>query len=128
MVRPGGAEINPALRGTDGGAKRFRLGPAPGVRAAPGGPSMWTAPTTTAAGMSRVAGRRPYLGLRLACVVEVRNGDAGQALVDRPFDSADAALLFRRDQRKGSAGRLGTRRAADAVDVILRHHRHVEVD
>src|SRR4051812_18396729 len=90
MVRPGGAEINPALRGTDGGANRFRLGPAAGVRATPGRPGMRTAPTTTATTtrMSRVAGRRPYLGLRLACVIEVRNGDAGQALVDRPFDSA----------------------------------------
>ncbi len=40
---------------------------------------------------------------------------------------ARSPLFVRRDEGEGLAGQLGARGAADAVDVVLGHQRHVEV-
>ena len=66
--------------------------------------------------------------LRSRLVVEVRQRHARQPAADRLLDGAQAALFLRRHQRERRAGRFGARRAADAVDVVLGHQRHVEVD
>src|SRR5206468_11679294 len=46
----------------------------------------------------------------------------------RPFDGAQIPFLFRRDEGERRAGHLGAGGAADAMDVVLRLRRHVEVD
>ena len=69
---------------------------------------------------------QPLLGSR--GVIEIGHGHARQPLVDRALDVADAPFVFGRHERKRRAGQLGARRASDAMDVILRRGRHVEVD
>ena len=61
-------------------------------------------------------------------VIEIRQGDARQPLADLPFDPGQRLLLGRGDQHEGVAFRLGPGGAADAVDVVVRHVRHVEAD
>src|SRR5688500_7916566 len=61
-------------------------------------------------------------------VVEIRHGDTRQAAPDRFLDVTEIGLLVRRDERECIAGRLGAAGAADAMDVILRRLRDIEVD
>src|SRR5665647_1813909 len=61
-------------------------------------------------------------------VVEVREHDARQTLADRLFNGSEIVLLFRRHEGVRLAGELCPRRAAHAMDVVLGHPRHVEVD
>ena len=61
-------------------------------------------------------------------VVEIRQLQALELLVQQVFDAGDQALVLGRDQRPGHAFGLDTGRAADAVHVVLRLLRHVVVD
>src|SRR5437867_2870301 len=72
------------------------------------------------------SGRRRWRRARL--VVEVGQRHSWQSTPDRLLDLAQAALFLWRDQRERRACRLGARRSADAVDVIVGHDWHVEVD
>src|SRR6478752_8815596 len=66
----------------------------------------------------------------LACrlvVVEAGHRDARQRTADRALDGAEIALLLGGDEGERIAGRIGARRAPDAVDVVVRYVRHVEV-
>src|SRR5205823_4631293 len=51
-----------------------------------------------------------------------------KALADGALDGAEIVLFVRRDEGDGVAGQLRARGAADAMDVILRHPRHIEID
>ena len=62
------------------------------------------------------------------CVVELRKGDAREALADRALDRAEIRLLVGGDERERVARLLGARRASDAVDVVVGDVRDVEVD
>ena len=105
-----------APRGARSGAR-----PSPSRASAPRPCGRGSAAMRSAMGTSkRSAGR---LG-----VVEAGQGDARQALADRPLDRGEVGLLLRRDEGEGVAGHLGARGAADAVDVVVGDVRHVEVD
>ena len=65
---------------------------------------------------------------RRALVVEVGHGHARQPPADRLLDRAQIPFFLRRHQRESRAGHFSARGAADAVDVVLGLHRHVEVD
>jgi hypothetical protein len=62
------------------------------------------------------------------CVVEIGHRHSRQPLVDGALDVADAALVLGRNQRKRRPRQLCARCTADAVYVVLRRRRHVEVD
>jgi hypothetical protein len=66
--------------------------------------------------------------LRPGRVVEIRERDGGQFAADRAFDRRQLATFFRRDERKRLARGLRAPGASHAVNVIVRHERHVEVD
>ena len=68
----------------------------------------------------------PSLGARR--VVEVRHGHARQALAEELLDRRDLAFLVAGDEGERIAHRVGASGAADAVDVVGRHERHVEID
>ena len=69
----------------------------------------------------------PRTSPRVARVVEIGHRHARQSLADRLLDRAQIVLFFRSDERERVAVRLRARGTADAVDVVLRHVRHVEV-
>jgi hypothetical protein len=52
-------------------------------------------------------------------VVEPGHRDPRQPPADCAFDVPEAAFLFRRHERERRARRLGPRRPADAVDVVV---------
>jgi len=72
--------------------------------------------------------RRGGPGRRLLLIVEIRQRHAWQTLLNPTFDLAYGGLFFRRDERERGTGQLRTRRAPDAVNVILRGAGDVEVD
>ena len=55
------------------------------------------------------------------------DGPRDRAL-EHPLDAAQQVHLVHADERDGLAGRAGTSRPADAVDVVLRVPRQLEVD
>ena len=61
-------------------------------------------------------------------VVEIGEGDSGEALVDGAFDGAEIGLFIVGDEGEGVADGRGAAGAADAVDVIFGDVRAVEVD
>src|SRR5262249_30759675 len=65
---------------------------------------------------------------RLRVVLEIGYGDPRQPPPDRALDRAQIAFLFRRHERERRAGQFGACGASDAVDVVFRLRRHVEVD
>ena len=67
------------------------------------------------------------LGRGLA-VVEVGQSHARDALADVPLNLCQRFFFARRDEHESIAFRLGPGGAADAVDVVVRHGRHVEAD
>ena len=73
--------------------------------------------------------RRPLIEvlLRPRVVVEVRQGHAREPRGNRLLDAAQIAFLFLRHEGVGRAGRFRPRGAADPVDVVLGHVRHVEI-
>ena len=66
--------------------------------------------------------------VRPRLVVEVGQRDPRKRPADRPFDRAKIGFLLRRHERERVAGQLGASGAADAMDVVVGHGRHVEVD
>ncbi len=60
-------------------------------------------------------------------VVEAGERHAREALADGPLDGEEVPLLVGRDEGERVAGRLGPGGPADAVDVVVRDVRHVEV-
>jgi hypothetical protein len=61
-------------------------------------------------------------------VIEVREQNTREALPDLALDPRQRSLLGRRNEHKRVAFRFHPGRAADAVDVVVRHGRHVETD
>ena len=61
-------------------------------------------------------------------IFEIRKLDAWQLLVERLFDVADALFFVGSDECKGISRGFGARRAADAVDIIVRRERHIKID
>ena len=114
LVRPPVADGLPALVG----------GPARGIHCGAGALVPFPRPD-----FGDPFGERNFeLCLGLGAVVEIGDRHTRQAPRDRPLDIAQVAFFFRRHEREGIAGRLGAAGAADAVDVILRNQRHVEID
>src|SRR5712692_1987428 len=64
---------------------------------------------------------------RCRAILEVGNRHPREALPDRALDAPKLPLLLRRHEREGLPRRLGPARPADAVDVVVRHQRDVEV-
>ena len=64
----------------------------------------------------------------LGFVVEVGEGDAGEAFADGAFDGAEFAFFFDGDEGEGVAGFGSAAGAADAVNVIFGDVGDVEVD
>jgi hypothetical protein len=97
----------------------------------PGGVGLGTGPLVTLPRSNlrdSLRERNLQLVARPRGVVEIRHGDARQALPDRPLDRPQIPFLIRRHEREGLAGRLGAAGPADAMDVIVRDLRHVEID
>ena len=61
-------------------------------------------------------------------VVEVGQASAGEAAAELPLDAGQEPVLLGRDEHQGVARVAGPAGATDAVDVLLRGDRHVEVD
>jgi hypothetical protein len=61
-------------------------------------------------------------------VVEIRNHHARNPAAHGTLDCIEAALLVGSDEREGITRGIGTTRAADAVNVVFRGTRHIEVD
>src|SRR5690606_39034238 len=61
-------------------------------------------------------------------VVEPGHRHLRQPAADGAFDGTQVAHLVGRDERESVAGGFRAAGAADAMDVVLRHLRHVEVD
>src|SRR5262249_8272264 len=68
------------------------------------------------------------LGRRRGLVVEVRERHSRQTLADLPFDACQRRFFFARHQDERVAGCTGASCAANAVNVIFRHVRHVCAD
>src|SRR5450759_3386359 len=74
-------------------------------------------------GLRNLESRRRFGG-----VIEIGQRDAWQSLPNGALDLTELAFLFSRDEGEGFTGHLGARGAADAMDVVIRRQRHVEVD
>ena len=62
------------------------------------------------------------------CLVLPRDGRALDGPPRELLDPTQEVVLLRRGEARGAAARFGARRASDAVHVVLRHVRQVEVD
>src|SRR3954469_3827496 len=64
---------------------------------------------------------------RPSVVVEIRNRDARQSFADRLLDCAQIVLLIRRDESEGVTNFARARSASNAMDVVVRGLRHIEI-
>src|SRR5687767_3468163 len=74
-----------------------------------------------------LANRNLELPFRSRGIVEVWQRDSRQPLADRLLDRAKVVLFFRRNEGKRITHGFRSRSTADAVDVIVRSLRNVEI-
>src|SRR6516165_7595244 len=65
-------------------------------------------------------------GRRRLAVIEIRQGDSGEALADLALDAGQRQLFRRRDEHEGVALRLRPGRAADAMNIVVRDAWYIE--
>ena len=76
----------------------------------------------------RCAMRDLELGLWLRAVVEVGQRHPGQRFAHGALDRPEVCFLLGRHEGVGLARRFGAAGPADAMDVVIRHRRHIEID